>query len=98
MAAFHSIIYGRFWVITEGKPITIVPVILLREGDKPGKAYEVTRHGVETGGLWVDSSFLTEGAGDLAPTAEFPVFFLPFAGIHLLIGYSLQLDERSLAV
>ena len=77
MAAFHSIIYGRFWVITEGKPITIVPVILLREGDKPGKAYEVTRHGVETGGLWVDSSFLTEVAGDLAPTAEFPVFFLP---------------------
>lgn len=81
-----------------GKTVTLVPVIPLRQGDKPGTAYDVTLHGVETGGLWVDSSFLTTVAGDLAPTQESPVFFLPYAGIHMLIAYSLQLDERSFGV
>ena len=44
------------------------------------------------------SSFLTRVAGDLAPTQEAPVFFLPYAAIHMLIAYSLQLDEQSFGV
>ena len=81
-----------------GETVTLVPVIPLKLGDKPGASYEVTLHGVEIGGLWIDSSFLTAVAGDLAPKNEAPVFFLPFAGIHMLIGFSMQLDERSLGV
>ena len=81
-----------------GQTITLVPVIPLREGDKPGTAYEVILHGVETGGLWIDSSFLTTVAGDLAPKQKFPVFFLPFSGIQMLITYSLELNEQSFGV
>lgn len=81
-----------------GKTITLIPNIPFKQGDKAGTAYEVKLHGVETGGLWIDSAFLTAVAGDLAPTANAPVFFLPFAGIYMLIGYSVQLDERSFGV
>lgn len=65
--------------------------------------YEVTLHGVEAGGLWVESREMQRLLGDIpkgsknrrARPSEKPVFFIPYAQIVLLVASSTELDETS---
>ena len=75
--------------------------VSLRESLEP--IYDVTLHGLETGGLWVESTqmqSILEGLQKnrkprkLQPRQN-PVFFIPYAQIVFLIAYSTELDEKS---
>ena len=79
-----------------GKKVLFVPKVPFREGEKSGTSYTVTLHGVEMGGVWIQSKALTRLVGDLAPKQKSPVFFVPYGEIQFLIAYSLNLDEQSL--
>ena len=79
-----------------GKKIMVCPVNKFREKDEPGHVYTVTLHGVEMGGIWIESRELSKVAKGLAPLHQTPVFFLPFAQVVFLLASSLDLDEKSL--
>jgi hypothetical protein len=79
-----------------GKKILIAPTTAFAAKDKPGTSYTVTLHGVETGGVWIESPLLERIARSLAPRQKKPVFFVPYAQIDFLIAFSLELDEKSL--
>ena len=60
-------------------------------------AYDVVLHGVECGGIWVESRELEALLGHrkgkpigLKPTKK-PVFFYPYSQIAMLISYSTEL-------
>ena len=60
-------------------------------------AYRVTLHGIEYGGVWVESKELEKHLGHRKATARGPkpstkpVFFYPYAQIAFLIAYSTEL-------
>ena len=62
-----------------------------------GTSYDVTLHGVETGGLWIECRELDEIAAFLVPKKKAgiplqkPVFFLPYSQILFLISSSTQI-------
>ena len=77
-----------------GKKIELAIV----DSEKP--IYSVTLHGVENGGLWVESFEIENlafvvSAASRAQRQRKPVFFLPYARIQYVIAYSTELDERS---
>lgn len=60
-------------------------------------SYDVVLHGVEHGGIWIESLELEKLFGhkrgvitDLKPSRK-PVFFYPYSQISLLISYSMEL-------
>lgn len=61
------------------------------------RCYAVTLHGVETGGIWIESADFEKFApilrkkGKAGEPSRRPVFFLPFAQIHFLISESVVL-------
>jgi hypothetical protein len=74
-----------------GKKVTLALV-----GSEAG-SYDVTLHGVESGGLWIESADLEKllchrkgYAVGLAPALK-PVFFYPYSQIALLIAYTTEL-------
>jgi hypothetical protein len=71
-------------------------------------AYEVTLHGVEVGGLWVENPQLEALLGHIGRQPGWyrytqtrpekkPVFFIPYAQIAFLVASSTELDEGSLS-
>ena len=80
-----------------GKKLTLA----LKDSEKP--IYTVRLHGVEVGGIWVESR---EMESRLRPVREDtkrnrsklvqkPVFFIPYGQIVFLIACSTELDESS---
>jgi hypothetical protein len=77
-----------------GKPIliSIVNSDLSKSGD-------VTLHGVESGGIWIESPYFEDLFGykakqhNSATPETKPVFFVPFAQIRVLVSASIVLDE-----
>jgi hypothetical protein len=76
-----------------------VSITLLRSEES---SYTVTLHGVEQGGIWIESREIEKLMGHDAkkrskgaPT-EKPVFFIPFSSLFFLIASSVELDERTL--
>ena len=65
-------------------------------------ANDVTLHGVEAGGIWIECREYEELLGYKNPRKPKnrlhakPVFFIPFAQIQFLISYSTELDDDTL--
>jgi hypothetical protein len=78
-----------------GKKVMVCPINKFCDSDETGTVYTVTLHGVEAGGVWLESPELSKIAEGLAPHHETPVFFLPFSQIGFLLASSLALDEES---
>jgi hypothetical protein len=65
--------------------------------------YRVTLHGVETGGLWIESEEMAKRIGNSAKKAstgglepkQKSVFFIPYHQVAFLVAASTELDERS---
>jgi hypothetical protein len=75
-----------------GKEIIFVPKVPLKEKDRPSTPYKVKLHGVETGGIWIESKFLTKLSTGLVPASQSPVFFYPFSAIEFVVAASVKLD------
>jgi len=77
--------------------------VMLTLIDSEEPIYEVTLHGVETGGIWVENKqmqTLLQGEkkrpnGRRAQPSQKPVFFIPYAQIAFLVASSTELDEKS---
>jgi hypothetical protein len=71
----------------------IVPIV------HPKEICELKIHGVDYGGIWVESKDLTDGfLGEMkAPAMQTPIFFLPFHQIKIAIcrGDGLSLSEKA---
>ena len=65
-------------------------------------AYNVTLHGVEMGGIWIECKEYEEFLGykkwrkTKNQIHAKPVFFIPYSQIQFLISYSTELDEDTL--
>ena len=71
--------------------------VLLSLVNSSADGYTVTLHGVEQGGIWVESRELEQligyrrrKAAGLKPARK-PVFFVPYAQIGNLVAYSTEL-------
>ncbi len=77
-----------------GKPILLMLI------DSNVHQHDITLHGVETGGIWIESEYLEDVMGFRSSKAESvllpsfkPVFFIPFGRIKVLVASSTELDE-----
>jgi hypothetical protein len=62
---------------------------------------EVVIHGVEQGGLWIESAEMTQSLlrGLNAPAGRTPLFFVPFHEIkYAFVGGELALNEKAFGV
>ena len=83
-----------------GREILIKPVHPFRPTDR-GELYRVSLHGIETGGIWIESDILTHSAleglhlmRDLDPAkVEIPIYFLPYTQILYLVTFNTFLDS-----
>lgn len=64
--------------------------------------YGVTLHGVESGGIWIESKELAQILGPVKASSreriepkQKPVFFIPYSQLVFLISASTDLDEKS---
>lgn len=78
--------------------------ILIAINNSKEAAYDVILHGVENGGLWIESEtherILGYSRKKIAknrnrPISK-PVFFIPFSQIVFLVSFSTELDEETL--
>ena len=82
-----------------GEWITVKPKLPF-EGGKPLKMYSVKLHGVEAGGVWIESPQLTSmlkkvvGLPEKQATPRTPVFFFPFSEIYFLLAGETQLSQE----
>jgi hypothetical protein len=71
-----------------GKPITMVLV-------GSATTYDVVLHGVENGGLWIESEHFEKLLPSSLKQLDIPhhlVLFFPFAQIHFLVAASIHLE------
>lgn len=74
-------------------------VIMALARSERASGYDVTIHGVENGGLWIESDELARGSEVMfAPRRkdqpkQKTVFFFPYAQIHFLVGFSTDLED-----
>lgn len=65
--------------------------------------YRVTLHGVENGGIWIESKEMEKRINSLRrrpknqplKPKQKPIFFVPYAQIVFLVASSIELDESS---
>jgi hypothetical protein len=75
-------------------------VIIALLGSKNPAGYDVILHGVENGGLWVESPELAQGSEVLLPPqkkgqpTQKVVFFFPYARIQFLVASGTDLEGR----
>ena len=81
-----------------GERISLKPKVAFESGRAP-KLYSVKLHGVEAGGVWIESPLLTSmlkrAAGLTAEqaTRKTPIFFFPFSEIYFLVAGETQLGQ-----
>lgn len=75
-------------------------IIIALVNSKNHAGYDVILHGVEGGGLWIESSELARGSEVLLPQQkkgqppQKAVFFFPYAQIQVLIAPATDLESR----
>jgi hypothetical protein len=74
--------------------------LIILNSEKP--SYTVRLHGVENGGIWIESAEIAALGGfagsrsSSTRPARKPIVFLPYAQIQLLVSHSVELDETEL--
>ena len=76
-----------------------VSITLLRS---EASSYTVILHGVEHGGIWIESREIEKIMGhkrkmpqSAAAPEKKPVFFIPFSSLFFLVASSVELDEKT---
>ncbi len=76
-------------------------VIIALERSKKASGYDITIHGVESGGLWIESEELARGSEAILPPpakdrpTQKLVFFFPYAQIQFVMALSTDLENGS---
>lgn len=88
-----------------GKKIILCSLVTFDAAHKPGTIYEVTLHGVEAGGIWIESEILTDGLktvlarrGSSLSDEKMPAYFVPYAQIVYIFAGATRIDEDKLGL
>lgn len=89
-----------------GEKILVCSLVAFESSHATPRLYEVILHGVETGGIWIESEILNQAA-DRVAIEQFgrpisprgvPIYFLPYSQIHYLTAWTTRLEQGKLGL
>ena len=87
-----------------GETFLLASLVAFDSSHQVPYVYVIKLHGVEAGGIWIESNVLTKGVESVArerfaaniPKDKTPVYFLPYSQIAYLFAWSSKIDESIL--